>query len=263
MVVIRSEVSTIHEAGEVSVASARNGSDGLIIHYMTMRKTIGWLGLLYPFIVLGWAAINGDFHMRLSISQYYHSGGGDMFVGLLFAQAIFLYAYRGYNFDPDRPGHNFFIKISDNTAGNIAALGALGTALFPTVECDVTGGCGSDLYAYLHWFFSALFFLILSYICLFLFVQTGDVEPTVQKKRRNMVYKTCGYLMLLAMVLAIVKGLVPDEVEAVMDDYHALFWFETLAVMSFGFSWLVKGEQILADMPYEDEEDEAAQPQEG
>ena len=28
-----------------------------------------------------------------------------------------------------------------------------------------------------------------------------------------------------------------------------LYWFETLAIMSFGFSWLVKGGAILADRP--------------
>lgn len=240
------------------MAGSNGNSDNLIIHYMTMRKTIGWLGFLYPFIVIAAAAVQGDLFMRQSISQYYHSAGGDVFVGLLFAQAIFLYAYRGYSYDPNNPGHNFPIRLSDNAAGNIAAIGALGTAVFPTIECDVTGGCGTSFSSYAHWGFSALFFLILSYICLFLFVQTGEEEPTIQKKRRNTVYKGCGYLMLLAMVLAIVKGVVPHDVEVVMDEYHMLFWLETVAVMAFGVSWLVKGEQILADMPYEPDDDDTA-----
>ncbi len=240
------------------MAGSNGNSDNLIIHYMTMRKTIGWLGFLFPFIVIVASAVQGDVFMRQSISQYYHSAGGDVFVGLLFAQAIFLYAYRGYSYDPNNPGHDFPLRLSDNAAGNIAAIGALGTAVFPTIECDTTGGCGTSFSSYAHWGFSALFFLILSYICLCLFVQSGEEEPTIQKKRRNRVYKACGYVMLLAMALAIVKGVVPHDVEVIMDGYHMLFWLETIAVMAFGVSWLVKGEQILADMPYEEDENETA-----
>ncbi|NVJ97000.1 MAG: hypothetical protein HWE25_02545 [Alphaproteobacteria bacterium] len=233
----------------------KNGSSGLIIHYMTMRKAIGWLGLLYPFIMVIGSFVMGETGMRMSISQYYHSPMGDFFVGILFAQAMFLFAYQGYNYDADNPGHKFFIRLSDNAAGNIAAIAAVGTAIFPTIECNVTGGCGTNTSAYLHWIFSASFFLILSYICLCLFVQTGDIEPTIQKKKRNRVYKTCGYLMLLAMAGAVVKGLLPADIEAVVDEYNPIFWLETIAVLSFGFSWFVKGEAIFADLPYEPDDE--------
>ncbi len=138
---------------------------GLLIHYMTTRKIIGWLGLLFPFVMVIGSLTAGESGMRLSISQYYHSPMGDLFVGILFAQGIFLFAYRGYKFDASRPGHKFFIQLSDNAAGNIAAIGAIGRAIFPTVECQVSG-CGFSVSAYLHWFFSGLFFLTLAYICL-------------------------------------------------------------------------------------------------
>lgn len=230
-----------------------NGSDGLIIHYMTMRKTIGWLGLLFPFIMVGGSFLFGELSMRLSISQYYHSPMGDVFVGILCAQAMFLFAYRGYRFNPDKPGHKFPIKLSDNAAGNIAALAAVGTAVFPTIECSTSGGCGADVSSYLHWIFSALFFLILAYICLCLFTQTGDVEPTIQKKKRNKIYRACGTVMLLAMAGAIVKALLPADLETSIDTLNPIFWLETIAVMAFGLSWFVKGEAILKDLPYEEE----------
>lgn len=234
--------------------TANNGSGNIVIHYMTMRKTIGWLGLLYPVIMVVGSLGMGETGMRLSISQYYHSPMGDFFVGILFAQAMFLFAYKGYKYIPD-PDSRFPLRLSDNAAGNIAALAALGTAIFPTIECDVTGGCGTNIPAYLHWIFSAMFFLILSYFCLFLFVQTGDAIPTPQKKKRNRIYRICGYLMLLAMAGAVIKGLMPAGMEAVVDEYNPIFWLETVAVMAFGLSWFVKGEAILKDLPGGDRKD--------
>lgn len=242
------------------MSASNGGSDSLLIHYKTMRITIGVFGLLYPVIMVGGSFLFGETEMRMSISQYYHSVMGDFFVGILFAQAMFLFAYQGYKFNPDKPGHNFPLKLSDNAAGNIAAMGALGTAIFPTIECNVSGGCGTSTSAYLHWIFSALFFLTLAYICLCLFVQTGEAEPTVQKKRRNKWYKLCGYIMLAAFAGAIIKGLLPADLEAVVDDYNPIFWLETVAVMAFGLSWFIKGEAIFKDMEYEaDDEEEAAQ----
>ena len=231
-----------------TVGKAGNGADSLIIHYMTMRKMIGWLGLLYPFIMVLGSVLLGERFMRMSISQYYHSPMGDVFVGILFAQAMVLYAYRGYKYDPDNPGHNFFIKLSDNTAGNIAAVAAVGTAIFPTIECSQSGGCGSNFSSYMHWFFSASFFLILSYFCLCLFVQTNEGTPKGRKKQRNTIYRICGRLMLLAMALALIKALLPADLEAIVDQYNPIFWLETMATVSFGLSWLVKGEFILKDI---------------
>lgn len=236
------------------MTNTSSGADSLLMHYQSLRRSVGWLGILFPFIMVAGSLLFGETGMRLSISQYYHSPMGDLFVGILCAQGVFLFAYRGYQYDPNKPGHTFFIRLSDNAAGNIAALGAVGTALFPTVECDVSG-CGYTLSAYLHWFFSALFFLTLSYICLFLFVQTGDVEPTIQKKKRNRIYRSCGYIMLAAMAGAIIKGLLPGDLEAAVDTLNPIFWLETVAILAFGFSWFVKSEAIFADMVYGDEED--------
>jgi len=240
------------------MSEPNNAADSLLIHYQVLRRTIGWLGILFPVIMVLGSLFAGESGMRLSISQYYHSPMGDLFVGILCAQGVFLFAYRGYKYDPNHVGHNFFIRISDNTAGNIAAIGAIGTALFPTIECEVSG-CGSSTSAILHWIFSGLFFLILSYICLFLFVQTGDVAPTVQKQKRNRIYRFCGTIMLLAIAGAVIKGLLPGEMEAVIDAYNPIFWLETVAILAFGFSWFVKGEAIYADMAYGDEDDEEGQ----
>jgi hypothetical protein len=73
----------------------------------------------------------------------------------------------------------------------------------------------------------------------------------ISKRRRNRVYRTCGVIMLLAIlvVLANFLKLIPDKV---FSTYHLTFWMETIAVESFGFSWLVKAGVFLKDFTTED-----------
>ncbi len=86
-------------------------------------------------------------------------------------------------------------------------------------------------------------------------MQSGDIEPTIQKNKRNRVYRLCGAVMLTAFALALIKGLLPADLETVVDQYNPIFWLESVAILAFGFSWFVKGEAIFADMPYGDEDD--------
>jgi len=234
--------------------SMNKPADSLLIEYMTMRKMIGWLGLSLPFIlIIGSLLVDGQ-AMHRSISQYYHSSMQNIFVGVLFAQAVFLFAYRGYKFNPDKPGHNFFIRLSDNAAGNIAATAALGTALFPTTQCAPGQTCTTTVTSAIHWGSATLFFLTLAYICLCLFVQSGEIVPSIQKKKRNRTYKICGTIMLLAMALMGVKAALPVDIQTTLEAYHPIFWLETAAILAFGFSWLVKGEWIFADIPQREKE---------
>ncbi|WP_286830351.1 MULTISPECIES: DUF998 domain-containing protein [Kordiimonas] len=244
-------------------------SDGLILHYMSMRRAIGRLGLLFPIILVVGSILFGDMAnlggdiMRLSISQYYHSPMGDVFVGVLCAEAIFLYAYQGYKDTPEQAARRPWYYISDNAAGNIAAVAAAGTAIFPTLETkDVLAGIPFGISSYLHWFFSLLFFLILAYFCLCLFTKSSDAEPTLQKRRRNKIYRLCGWTMLSmiglgAVYLILGKYILSTEQIAAIEAYSPTFWLETISVWAFGLSWYVKGEAILKDMPYEEEEAEA------
>ncbi len=245
------------------------GSNGLIIHYMSMRRAIGRLGLLFPIILVVGSILFGDMvtlqgdMMRLSISQYYHSPMGDVFVGVLCAEAIFLYAYQGYKDTPEQAAKRPWYYLSDNAAGNIAAFAAAGTALFPTLETkDVLAGIPFGTSSYLHWFFSLAFFLILAYFCLCLFTKSSDAEPTIQKRRRNTIYRLCGWTMLAMIGLGFVylmagRFVLSHEQISAIEAYSPTFWLEAIAVWAFGLSWYVKGEAILKDIPYEEDEEDA------
>jgi len=102
-------------------------NNGFLISYMTLRQSIGWLGiLLAPGLLTGnyLLSLFTDFEagcnpFKSSISLYYYSGMGEIFSGTLFAVALFLFCYRGYE------------KI-DSVLCNIAGAFAVGVALFPT-----------------------------------------------------------------------------------------------------------------------------------
>jgi uncharacterized membrane protein YobD (UPF0266 family) len=91
--------------------------------------------------------------------------------------------------------------------------------------------------------FGAVFLLTLAYFSLFLFTKTDQKQPTTEKVKRNQVYRVSGYTIVIAIVLIPVQAFLPLDVSA----YNPVFWLESIAVVAFGVSWLVKGEMILQD----------------
>jgi hypothetical protein len=67
-----------------------------------------------------------------------------------------------------------------------------------------------------------------------------------KKKIRNQVYSSCAWLILVGVILAFAQNFWSKSAK---DVTQWLFWFEALAVVAFGVSWLVKGETLLKDGP--------------
>jgi len=89
---------------------------------------------------------------------------------------------------------------------------------------------------------------MLGYFCLFLFTKTNpDKIPTRQKLLRNRVYKVCGTLIVVALILIVIVKQFPENSE--MMRLAPVFWLESVAVVAFGISWLTKGEAFLKDVP--------------
>jgi hypothetical protein len=211
--------------------------NSLIISYLALRKTIGVLGILLPFLVSLGALLIFQTPLQESISAYYYTGTGNVFVGTLWAIGFFFFSYKGY----DR---------RDDTAGDMAFVFALGVSLFPTAP-----NCAACPYSHiasvLHGVFAALLFLTLSYFSLFLFTLTDPSKtPTRRKLQRNMVYRVCGYTILVCILLVLPLELLPDIAAVVAaEKYDPVFWLEAIAIIAFGFSWLTKGQAILKDQP--------------
>ncbi len=220
--------------------------------YLTLRKGIGYLGTALPFILGIGGMLLAEPGLRSSISAYYHTGLGDVFVGTICVIGIFLFAYKGY-------------EPKDDRAGDFACFCAIGLALFYTFPDmgDPSRGIGLTLppataetleifIAGAHFVFAASFFLTLAYFSICLFTKS-DREKTPKKLQRNSVYRACGYVMLLALALIALEILIqylellPEATLRMIESLDPRFWLESIAMLAFGVSWSVKGEAILKD----------------
>lgn len=196
-----------------------------IYSFWALRKSVGWIGILLPFtLMLGNLLIFNGPAPLYSISKYYFSGMRDIMVGALCAISLFLFFYRGYN-------------RWDLWSSNLAGISALCTAIFPTVE---TGPL--DLYAYIHFITASIFFVTLACVSFFLFTKGNHVGNT-QKQKRNMIYRGCGIVMFGSLIALAIFFMFFSSSSS-----KFAFWTETLALVSFGISWLVKGGAIYADV---------------
>lgn len=193
-----------------------------IISYFTLRVMIGAAGILLPFLVfVGKLIYEGSPQIEPSISDYYDNGaGGDILVGVLFSLAFFLFSYKGY--DP-----------IDNRAATIGALCALGVALFPTTS-DV------KVVHTLHFVFAFLLFSVFIFFSIYLFRKGIPGKPrTANKEKRDGIYLVCGVIMIVCIAGIAVSSFWLEEAAV---KYKLVFWFETIALVSFGFSWITKAE---------------------
>lgn len=210
-------------------------NDTLVISYLNLRRTIGMLGVAFPVILaLGSMVFGCTNEIQDSISGYYHTCMRNSFVGILCAYSFFLFSYKGY-------------AKTDNIAANLGSVFALGVAFMPTAQVPESP-LDNPLIGKLHLISASLFFLVLIYFSLFLFTKTSpDKIISKRKKQRNAVYKICGVVMLLCVICIAAYLFLIEEKHPEFKSYHIVFWFETIALWSFGVSWIIKGELLLKD----------------
>jgi hypothetical protein len=134
----------------------------------------------------------------------------------------------------------------------VASIFILGGAFLPTnsnspcLSCNIYAAAPNTFRDTAHFLTSAVFFTIMAYMLIFLFTKTTPgQQPTKQKLQRNKVYKVCGYLMIIFLLL--IAALKIPGIPTALFSYRPEFWFETIVLGAFGFSWLTKGEAILKD----------------
>jgi hypothetical protein len=203
-----------------------NGTGTLIVSYLTLRRVVGFLGVMLPIVLALWGlGLTSPPALRDSISAYYDLPTRDVLVGVLFTLAWFFFTYHGND-------------NRDNIAGYLAWLFALGVALFPA--------SGSPREKAVHFASATGLFLVLSYFSLGLFTLSGATQ-TPQKLIRNRIYRICGYVMLSCVALI---GLYHAFWQhTALATWKPVFWLESLALWAFGVSWFVKGETLWRDPP--------------
>ncbi|OSZ79180.1 hypothetical protein CAP35_13270 [Chitinophagaceae bacterium IBVUCB1] len=237
---------------ETAAKSAPNDSE--VISFYTIRKAVGWIGILIPVVLITTGYFFGDCHIvQPSISHYYYTNARELFVGALCAVSLFMFCYKGHS------------RI-DNISANMAGFFALLVALFPTnISCltkNADGSC-ADATTYfpcqtyiasltdipysgtIHLVAAAAFFLTLSFMSLFLFTLSNKPRhlQDAAKRRRNNVYVVCGIIMVASIAAIAINFAFGNREE---ENQFTLIC-EAIALLAFGISWLTKGEAILGD----------------
>jgi len=226
-----------------------------------MRRWVGYLGLGLPFALFTgeWtfhklkiyensslmhmcrgSYISNNFS-RDSISEYYYTPMGELFVGTLCAVAFFLFLYKGYD---KKAGETM---PSDSFMTNLAGICALLVAIFPM---DIEK-CFPDNFrtfishkpvGNIHYIAAVVFFISLGIMCLVNFRRTKTVAQFGKKPSHNF-YKLCGIGIFASLVFILLFMIVPFlNTWAKANDFEFLFWFETASLLFFGASWLKKGQ---------------------
>lgn len=232
----------------------------LVMSYHRMRRWVGYLGLGLPFaLMLGdwlfhalklyqnpkimsmcsneYTSIN---HSRDSISEYFYTPMGELFVGTLSAVAFFLFLYKGYEKKEGEfmPGDSFMT--------NLAGICALLVAIFPMDLSNCTGDnfrnfISHELVGKIHYISAILFFISLGIICIVNFRRTYSTELFGKMPSHNF-YKYCGFGIFASLLAIVCFKLIPFlNIWAKNNDFEYLFWFETTSLLFFGASWLKKG----------------------
>ncbi len=208
--------------------------------YSRIRKLIGILGLLLPFLIV-------IFYCGFlpSISLYYYTRSAVFFIAILAAFGLFLISYEGYKPKEKEKG------FSDNFITHVGGFAILIVVLVPTACADtalkICNVCISGKYCLfghdieniniLHLISAAIFFIAMGYMSIFNFTRGTD-------KKYHFMYKFCGYTIWFSMLLLVIEfGIRLSGGKGYITVYD-VFILETVMVVAFAISWLLKGRTI-------------------
>ena len=195
------------------------------------RRLIGWLGLCLPFLLYVIAGLRPETGLERwtllgSVSEYYYTGATGIFVGVLFALALFLITYPGYEG-----------AIADRLLGIIAGCAALGVALFPTAAPEplVEPAWWNPTIRIIHYVSAITLFVSFIAFSIWLF-RKSDIpkrrDRPPEKRHRDDVCLACGIVMTICVLWA----------ASAVVTHWPIFWPEAIAIGAFAVSWLTKGE---------------------
>ena len=207
------------------------GSVDFILSHTQQRQMIGGLGIIFPFTIIILGKLIFGTELQISLSHYYHTGVRDIYVGILFLIGTFLIFYRGYQ------DVNY-----DGRWSTIAGFCAIGTALFPTTV-EAKPSLQTEIIGIVHFVFAFSFLAILGLFVLVYFRRSvGDA--CAEKKRRNRVYTLCGWSVFVSLALIFSIFFLPLSMQHAVTKFKPVLILETIAIVAFGFAWLVKGEWL-------------------
>ncbi len=224
------------------MSTTTNQNNRYLISFLTLRKAVGIMGMALPFVLmLGFFVLENNCKFPPSISHFFYTKMGNVFVGVLCAVSLFLFAYNGYD-------------SRDMWAAKLAGFFAACVAMFPTnynsyapIDCSRMAKVENTFANAMHYGASVLLFLTFAYFCFFLFTKSAN-KGTVKGNKliRNKIYITCGIVIVVSIAGIAVIGIVPAWYKA-LKHLKPIYSLETVALLAFGYSWLIKGETFFKD----------------
>jgi hypothetical protein len=213
----------------------------LVVSYKTLRNLIGFCGMILPVIlIITTATTPSDKIIESSFSDYYYTSSGDLLVAFLCILGAFLFIYKGYN-------------KKENILSTVAGICGIFAAFSPTASENLRMSFSvhtplpevPKIFGFeRHTIVAGLFFITLGVISLLCFPQTDVTKQmTTLKKKRNNIFKICGWIMLIC-VLIMAIYFVSDRFSTMFGKIPFIFIMETIATWAFGISWLTIGETI-------------------
>lgn len=213
-------------------------NQNILLSYYRIRQLIGVLGLLLPVLVVYFYG-----GLLSSISHYYYTKSAVFFIIILSAFSLLLISYKGYSKDKKTE------ILSDNFLTHIAGISALLVVLIPTdcsgaVNSEICEVCHYQLYGHnsnllgtIHLIFAGIFLLVMGYMSIFRFSKG-------KHRRNNIIYIVCGILVWASILTIGIEILLKKIFDIEYFSAYMVIMMETIAVWSFGVSWLVKGRAL-------------------
>ena len=205
-----------------------------MINTTRLRATIGWLGMLLPWIVLFLSNIYGYGFPDSISATYYLPTCITPFMIILGSAGLLLFSYKGYD-------------KQDDIICTVAGVFALGICLFSCTtknlierwpELAELTGVGTFqiipvVSGILHNICAIGFFGLLAYNSLFLFTKSSG-NMTENKKKRNIIFRVCGIGMMVSFL-----AIIPISI---FKWWGGVWIVETIALAFFAISWLTKAD---------------------
>jgi hypothetical protein len=205
--------------GETTMLSTKTAwGENPALSYRNMRAITGYVGLTLPVVLLLDGLVDG--HIESSLSTYYYTNVGNVFTGALCVIGIFLLAYR------------LTAWAIDNVVTSLAGIAALGVAFFHAAPEHAT--LSQLRLADVHLTCATALFVLLGGISLLIFPR--DVVPG-QRWRANW-YMAFGALIWLSIILMPTLSWLAGSF---YNGNHVFFVLETVCVMAFAMSFILKG----------------------
>ena len=172
-----------------------------------------------------------------SLSAYYWTGAGGIFVSMLMFFSMYLFAYVGYD-----PIDNILTNIAAGLMFIVAVFpceGGPGLYLFSMIPMKITG--------VIHYVAAAGVFSMLGVMSFFLFTRYDKIlGMSTQKKKRNRIYRISGITIFILLGAGAILAVIPGG-RKTTDPIRLWLIIESGILWSFSIAWLTKAGLIFRE----------------